>query len=153
MPQKTQLDKIESALFGNGREGLIAVTARIEEKLEDARGLADSANNAAERVGAEQAAGFYKTYQAISDLAKTVDTLALSVEAHHKTEHLSDITKANPSVSVFIEWVKNPKFFRDLIIVGTLSFVVLHLISTYVPNLWDWVMILLGLPKLIIPTG
>jgi hypothetical protein len=153
MPPRTQLDKIEGALYGNGREGIIAVVARIEEKLEDTRGLAESAIQAAEKVGTEQADGFLKTYKAINELTKTVEHLAVSVEAHHKTEHLSDIVKANPTVSVFVDWLKSPKFFRNFIIAGTLSFIALHIIATYFPIIWDWVFIFIGLPKLAIPLG
>jgi NAD/NADP transhydrogenase alpha subunit len=153
MAAKTQLDRIEGAIFGNGREGLIAVTARIEENIEEARGMAEASKTEAQGVRAEQAAGFQNVYLSIGALTRTVETLGLSVDAHHKTEHLSDVMKSTPALVVILDWMKNPKFIRDLIIGGVTSFIVLHVVSTYLPNVWDWAMLLLGLPKFVIPIG
>ena len=182
MAGKTQLDRIEGAIFGNGREGLIAVTARIEENIAEAKSLAEVATETNRLTAAALAETTEKTAQALSVTAKeTADALAklhahynerfdrldecndtfkavlaelsTSITAHEKTEHLADIIKVNPGLVVVTDAMKKPRFFLNVATFGALLFIFLHLVSTYIPNVWDWAMLLLGLPKFVIPTG
>jgi hypothetical protein len=134
MAQKTQLDRLESAIIGNGREGLIAQVARIDERSENIEKMSNRAIGAAEDVAKASEEGFIKTYQVINELTINVNKIASSVEAHHKTEHFSELLKK-----------------RSFYIIVVVGFVVLHLVATYTPNVWDFLMALLGLPHLIIP--
>ena len=136
MVAKTQLDRIEGAILGNGREGLLTRTARIEEQLKTVVDVAKENNAAALEADTRAMEHIERISTEISSLVVTVATLSVSVTAHHKTEHLSDL-------------MKKKSFWAGII--G--AFVVLHLLSTYVPNAWDWAMIMLGIPKLVIPIG
>ncbi len=151
MAALTQLDRIENAILGNGHEGLLTRTARIEENLETASKTALEAQESAKLMAQASEQGFSRVYETIDRLTTNVDSLSKSVEAHHKSEHLTDIIKANPTLTVITEAMKKPNFIRNVLIVIFISFITLHLIATYVPNVWDWIMAWLGLPKLVIP--
>jgi hypothetical protein len=169
MVAKTQLERIEGAIFGNGREGLIAVNARIEENIKAVKEEAENAKNEAvnaaqaaaraaeasktetEKVRKEQTEGFMHTDQKITILTEKVEKLADSVDAHHKTEHLSDIIKDNPSLKVITEWMKKPNFLISVAVFLMVVYVILHIIATYVPNVWNGIMLLIKLPSLSIP--
>lgn len=142
---KTQLDRIESALIGNGREGLIARTARMEEQLKVAVSAASDAKSEAEkaRATAEVLSDLLaeKHNELSSDISSihndvklSLVQLTASVTAHHNSTHLAEVMKKKSF------WVT---------IIG--AYVFLHLIATYVQNAWDWLMLMLGIPKLIIP--
>jgi hypothetical protein len=122
-----QLDRIEGALIGNGREGLIARTARIEEKLITAANLAQDAKTAAISAAEKTEVAFDRAAQEIGSLAKVVDRLGLSVEAHHNTEHLAAL-------------LKKPKFYLALVVL----FVIMHEVSTAlqfgIPALWQLIL-------------
>lgn len=113
---KEQLERIEVAINGNGHEGIKERLARIEENLEDVTGI--TKENAVE----------------IGKLAKIVEKVSVSMEAHHAKDHLSDL-------------IKKKGFWAVLAIV----FLVLHFVSTYIPNALDWGLRLIGLPALQIP--
>src|SRR4030042_4582364 len=140
-PYKDQVDRIEKALIGNGREGLIAQTARIEECQKATAELAKEARNAAGIAAVKASEAAEKADDAVTKAANTVNTLALTVNtisnaltAHTGTDHISVLMRK--------------KGFWTLIVLG---FITLHLLATYVPNLWDGLMVLLGIPKLILP--
>jgi len=79
-----QMTHIENALYGNGREGLISRTARIEEAL--AQGTANSVRNSA----------------GIEKLLEKTTELKACVDAHHKTLHLDTLMrKAKFWVTIF----------------------------------------------------
>jgi hypothetical protein len=126
---KEQLDKIEKALIGNGREGLIPRMARIEEKIETSTNLSKEAKESSEKASE-------KADHAIDELKIAVIKLEGIVTSHIKTEHLSALMKK--------------KEFWAFIVVG---YIALHFISTYIPNLWNIIATLVGLPKLEIPLG
>jgi len=150
MPTKTptknsQLDRIELAVIGKNGEGLLVRTARIEEKLN-----AVSTNAEVARMKAEEAVKvstttsevvidrtdrtIAKTGEMLQRLTISVVELTASVNTHHKTEHFSDLLKK--------------KTFYITIFLG---FIIMYTIATYVPNIWDGTMILLGIPKFILP--
>ena len=140
-PYKDQLDRIEKALIGNGREGLIAQTARIEESQKATTELAREARNAASiaAVKASDAAekaddAVEKAANVVTQLSYIVTTVNADLMRHVGTDHISVLIKK--------------KGFWTLIVLG---FITLHLLATYVPNLWDGLMILLGIPKLVLP--
>lgn len=150
---KSQLTRIEDGLFGNGHEGLLSRTARIEENLEAVSEAIAETEKSAQETSQVSEASFKNLYDLMTGISAIVDRLATSVEEHHKTEHLSDIVKANPVLKVITESMKDPHFARNVVIFGVVSFVVLHLVSTYIPNVWDWIMTILGLPHFIVPLG
>ena len=79
-----QMTHVENALYGNGREGLISRTARIETSLEAA--AANTARNS----------------EGITKLLTATEELKASIEVHHKSPHLSILmTKAKFWVAVF----------------------------------------------------
>ncbi len=130
MPPKTttqeQLDRIENAILGNGREGLLARTARIEEKLEATIKLAEETKD-------ESGATIIRIEESIEKVTGLVNELTSSVKSHHETIHLSNLLKK--------------KEFWVIVFVG---YIALHMISTYVPSLWNLIAASLGLTKLTI---
>jgi len=135
MPAKnvthSQLDRIEGALIGNGREGLLARTARIEEQIKAARELAGDAKTAAVEAAEEARTTSKEAIDAIHKVAIDVTAIGVAVTAHHKQKHLADL-------------LKEPKFYAILIV----AYITLHSISTYAPSAWAWLMKLVGLPTL-----
>ena len=131
-----QLDRIEAAILGNGHEGLIARTARIEENLETVAAAANGAKDAAERANEKAEISAEDSKVVLHKVELSVARLEATVVNHISTDHLSTLMKK--------------KEFWAAIIIG---FIALHIISTYIPNLWDWIAVLLGLPKLIVPLG
>lgn len=136
-----QLDRIESAILGNGHEGLIARTARIEEQTKSIDEKVDAAAQAAKeaKLAASDAAvaaneAVTKAAESITDLASVVKQLDFSVQAHHNTDHLSTL-------------IRKKEFWAALVVI----YIILHVVATYVPNVWDGIMTLVGLPKLILP--
>jgi hypothetical protein len=136
-----QLDRIESAIIGNGHEGLLARTARIEErttsideKVDSVELLAKEAKIAAETTAKEANEAVSKAAKSVSDLATVVAQLDNAVVQHHNTEHLSKL-------------VKKKEFWAILFV----AYIGLHVLATYVPNIWDWLAVLLGVPKLVLP--
>lgn len=133
MPSSTekskQLDRIENAILGNGKEGLLARTARIEENLDATTCLAKEVKESAEK-SAE------KTDEAIGELKMSILKLENTIRTHIGTDHLSELMKK--------------KEFWSIIILG---FITLHIIATYLPNLWNLIVMIVGLPKLVIPTS
>jgi len=129
-----QLDRIEAAIIGNGQEGLLARTARIEEKLKTAADLAEGAKVAAEEAAEKADTAVTRAANAVNLLTQTVTKLEGMLSSHIGTDHLSVLMRK--------------KSFWTLIIIGYVS---LHLIATYVPNLWDTIVIFLGIPKLVLP--
>lgn len=138
MPAKssalTQLDRIENAIVGNGQEGLLARTARIEERLNTVDELAEETKKANEDAVEKVEDDIKNAMHLINQLTINVTKLEGALATHVGTDHLSVLMKK--------------KQFWALIIIGFIS---LHLIATYVPNVWDWIMILIGVPKLIVP--
>ena len=138
MPTPTQtskqLDRIENAIIGNGHEGLLARTARIEEKLvaaaEDRQEIKEKTNEALDRTSETLS----ETTKTLNEITNNFVKLEAIVKTHIGTDHLSVLMRK--------------KQFWALIIFG---FVVLHLLSTYVPNIWDWLVVIVGLPHLVIP--
>ena len=131
-----QLDRIESAILGNGHEGLIARTARIEENLETVGEAAKGAKEAAERANEKAEISAEDSKAVMHKLELGMTKLESTVINHIGTDHLSVLMKK--------------KQFWAIVIFGFIS---LHLIATYVPNVWDWIVVLLGIPKLVIPIG
>ena len=129
-----QLDRIENAIIGNGHEGLLARTARIEENIESISKDVGEAKEIARNSSKKSEEMCAKTMDAVDSLALNLTELKKDVGYHHATEHLATL-------------VKKKEFW--MIVIAT--FVTLHLISTYVPNAWDWVVRLVGLPSLLIP--
>jgi hypothetical protein len=129
-----KLERIEAAILGNGHEGLMVRTARIEEKVTSIADKADEASkNAILAADKAQVAGD-KAEELVSRLAIEVTEIGDALKSHLGTDHLSSLMRQ--------------KGFWVLIVLGFIS---LHLIATYVPNMWDFAMGLLGIPKLIIP--
>ena len=112
----SQLDRIERAIYGNGREGLQGRAARIEEHIEFI--TENSKRNS----------------EGISQLLQATAALKFSVDTHHAAFHLNAM-------------LPKPKFW--MAICG--AFVVMHLISTYVPNVFNFVMALRGAPTIKLP--
>ena len=131
-----QLDRIEAAILGNGHEGLIARTARIEENLETVAAAANGAKEAAERANEKAEISAEDSKAVMRKVELSITKLEATVASHISTDHLSVLMKK--------------KEFWAAIIIG---FIALHIVSTYIPNLWDWIAVLLGLPKLIVPLG
>lgn len=145
---KGQLDRVEAAILGNGHEGLLVRQARMEETItaikddiKDVAAKAVDANEAALSAGQEAIKKFQEASVALNDLGKDVkgfgtkvDDLAKEVKAHTDSIHLAKL-------------LKDRKFWAA--IVG--GYIVLHLIATYIPNFWDWIMLLVGLPKWMVP--
>ena len=129
-----QLDRIEAAILGNGHEGLIARTARIEEKLETTAEDVIEAKDAAANAANKAKEAFEKTTEITTKLMTSIIQLEESVKTHHASEHLSTLVKK--------------KQFWTVIIVG---YIVLHILATYVPNVWDWLVVLVGVPRLSLP--
>ena len=129
-----QLDRIENAIIGNGHEGLLARTARIEEKLIAAAIAAEEAKKAALETSEKSEKEIGKMASATRDLAESVIKLETAVEAHVKMDHLTEMIRK--------------KEFWAVIVVG---FIFLHIVSTYVPSVWDWIMTMVGLPSLSLP--
>lgn len=126
-PYSDQLDRIENAIIGNGREGLLGRTARIEERLNTVDDLVEEAKKTAETE--------------ISELKKLMHQLEINVielggalKTHIGTDHLSVL-------------MRKKQFWAVIVVL----FITLHIIATYIPNLWDAIMMLVGLPKLVIP--
>ena len=144
MPPKTstaQLDRLEQAILGNGHEGLLVRTARIEESLialrDDVKVLNDSAvinMEEAEASRKESMERFEQSASSLRELVGTVKTLAVKVDIHHSTQHLAEL-------------LKKPKFYAFIFF----GFIVLHIVSTYVPGVLDFGLALVGLPKLPVP--
>lgn len=143
--KSNQLDRIEAAIIGDGKEGLLGRTARIEEKLIAVAKSADIAQSKADEVARITAAvaeavtektdrTISKTEDLLNALTISVVKLTASVEEHHKTEHFSDLLKK-----------------RSFYLTIFFGFIIMHFIATYVPNLWDGAMYLIGVPKLVIP--
>jgi len=132
-PYGKQLDRIEAAL-GNGDDSLIIRTARIEEKIIMAAAIAEDAKVAAIKAAEKADQASTRAADAVYQLAITVKGLEGMLGTHLGTDHLSVLMKK--------------KSFWMLIILGFIS---LHLIATYVPNMWDGLMLLVGLPKLQLP--
>lgn len=129
-----QLDRIEAAVLGNGHEGLLARTARIEEKLITSAQLAADAKEAAEIAAREARETVVRALDSSNALSLNVVSMNELLKAHLGTDHLSQLMKK--------------KSFWVLIVI---IFITLHLVSTYVPNLWDALMLYMGIPKLVIP--
>jgi len=141
MEHKEQLDRIEDtvdkagkAIFGNGSEGLIARTARIEERLISAAENSVEAKEISKDLSEKTDKNLSKLTDNLTSLTQNVIRLTDSVNIHHGTEHLSELMKK--------------KSFWLLIFIGLIA---MHMIATYVPNVWDGAMMLLGLPKLVLP--
>ena len=132
--EKTQLGRIEDALYGNGKEGLLVRVARIETAQTDAKDAAMKAQISAERSVDSVELLSSKALQAVNNLVVKQTEMNALVKMHIETEHLSGLIKK--------------KEFWVLIVIG---FVVLHTIVTYLPGGWDWLIALLGLPQLHIP--
>ncbi len=131
---KSQLDRIEGALIGNGREGLLARTARIEERLEATAESTNAAKDAADLAARKADEASMRALNSANALAVNVEKMNDLLVKHVEMAHLASMMKKKSFwVSIFM------------------GFVILHLVSTYMPNLWDAVMIFLGIPKLIIP--
>lgn len=122
-----QLDRIENAIIGNGTEGLLARTARIEERLVSAASEAEDAKTTALETAKTASSAIERAEVQIMELTS-------AVKSHVGTDHLSVM-------------MKKKEFWAIIFIL----YVALHLIATYVPNVWDWIMVLLGIPKLLIP--
>jgi KaiC/GvpD/RAD55 family RecA-like ATPase len=120
---KALLTSIQDTLNGNGHEGMKSRMARIEENIESTSQVT--------RSNAEQLSALILV---VTKLELTVAALDKSVTAHHKDKHFKDLLAQ--------------KSFWAYLISG---FIALHIISTYVPFAWDWVMRLVGLPALVIP--
>jgi hypothetical protein len=145
MPAKTQLSRIEDGLFGNGHEGLLSRTARMEENIKHIgddvivnSALADAANKKAIATAEAALQKFDEHAILLSKMDGHITNLTTSVDTHHKSLHLLDV-------------LKKPKFYWSVVTIYLVSFIILHLIATYVPDVWDWLMKLFGLPGLIIP--
>jgi hypothetical protein len=136
MPTKTQLDRIESAIIGNGHEGLLARTARIEEQQKVSAIAIEQAKIAADKAAEKAEETAIKALDSANTLSINVTRMNEALITHMGTDHLSVLIKK--------------KSFWTLIIVG---YIALHIVSTYVPSLWDWWMLFLGIPKLVIPLG
>jgi len=142
MPPKSttnqQLERIENAIIGNGREGLLDRTARIEENLKTTQEQVEDAKLAAIRAEEKTDTAIAKVLENVSTLAVNMVTMTNTLTTHLGTDHLSVLMKK--------------KHFWVLLVSG---FILLHIISEYVPGLWDAGMMFLGLPKLIIsiPSG
>ncbi|OGO12747.1 MAG: hypothetical protein A2Y53_04950 [Chloroflexi bacterium RBG_16_47_49] len=132
-PYKEQLNRIEAAL-GFGDDSLAIRTARIEENLKTAAGLASDAKNAADRAAEKADLAVTRAADTVHLLALTVTRLEGTLGSHIGTDHLSVLMKK--------------KSFWMLIVLGFIS---LHLISTYVPSIWDGIVLMLGIPKLLLP--
>jgi Cu/Ag efflux pump CusA len=131
-----QLDRIEAAIIGNGHEGLLARTARIEEALKAVNSSAVEANEAAEKAAEKAENAATRAADAVNKLALSVTELQSVTKTHLGTDHLSVMMKK--------------KEFWAVIVIG---YIALHVIATYVPNVWDWIAVLLGIPKLVLPIG
>ena len=70
----------------------------------------------------------------VEEAVKVIPALKTSVELHHAEPHLWII-------------VKDPRFWA--VVVG--GFIILHFVSTYIPNIWNVIMLTLGLPGFVIP--
>ena len=132
--ESTQLDRIEDAILGNGREGLLDRTARIEEKVITIDESATEAKTLATEYAKKSGEAVEKVANSVGELSTTVSRLTDTMVQHIGTDHSSVLIRK--------------KAFWMLIVVGFIS---LHLVSTYVPNVWDALMVFLGLPKLVIP--
>jgi hypothetical protein len=77
-----QLERIEKAIIGNGHEGLIARTARIEENVDS---VMESNDEAIKKLNIAASA--------LSSLTTDLRLLTQSVFEHHKAEHFSDLIK------------------------------------------------------------
>lgn len=130
----TQLDRIEAAIIGNGREGLLGRTARIEEKLVVQTSIATEAKITAELACASADRAARDAEKNISVLAISINKLTEVVDAHHKKEHFSELIKK-----------------KSFLVSVALVVIVLQLITMYLPNLWDAIVITLGAPHLTIP--
>ena len=96
-PSSTQLDRLEQAILGNGHEGLLVRTARIEESLiglkDDIKVIYDSSVITSEEVETsrkESMERFEQSATSLRELVGTVKTLAIKVDIHHSTQHLAD---------------------------------------------------------------
>lgn len=70
----------------------------------------------------------------VTKLIEAAAKLDASVEAHHAKDHLSDLSRK--------------KSFWALIIMG---FIALHFVSTYIPDMLNFLLTLVGLPHLPAP--
>jgi len=132
--EKSQLDRIEDAISGNGREGLLDRTARIEERIVSIACLAEDAKNSSIEAAVKSEAAVTKVAETVQTLAISATKLSEALATHLGTDHLSTLIRK--------------KSFWMLIVVG---YIALHLVSTEVPSLWDALMVFLNLPKLAIP--
>jgi hypothetical protein len=129
-----QLDRIEKAILGNGREGLIARTARIEEKLEVAREAREEIIKTTETTTSANRKAIKDVSDKVTEVSINVIKLEEAVKAHINTDHLSVM-------------MKKKSFWMALF----LMLIAVNLMALYVPNLWDFIMRILGIPKLIVP--
>jgi seryl-tRNA synthetase len=151
-----QLDRIEDAIIGNGHEGLLARTARIEEKLTSivkaqddaaeereeikitalatASAVAVKAEETAEALSKKVEEEIKNSSNLINDLTMSLMKLGNLLEAHLKTDHLS-------------EMIKKKSFWIVVIVI----LMAMNVIALYVPNIWDFIVKMLGIPKLTIP--
>jgi hypothetical protein len=72
--------------------------------------------------------------EALNEATKDLPAMKISVEKHHAEPHLWG-------------WMRSGKFWAT--IVG--GYVALHLLATYVPNIWNGIVIALGWPQLVVP--
>jgi hypothetical protein len=117
-----QLEHVIKVVDGNG-EGLRSRTARIEENIKATTDLTRQTAENVEKISTQ-----------ITAFALDMQALGISVKEHHATDHFAGL-------------IKKPKFWA--VVVG--GFIALHLISTYLPNVWNLVATLLGYPYLNLP--
>jgi chromosome segregation ATPase len=139
---KEQLDRIEKAIIGNGNEGLLARTARIEERLENAAKSRTEIKEEQKKLVTNNQEAIENTNSAIRKIETSVNEICMNynnlqttLEMHLATEHIAKL-------------IKRKSFWIG--IVATL--IVVNLIALYLPNIWDIIIRMLGLPGLIIPT-
>jgi hypothetical protein len=129
-----QLDRIEKALIGNGQRGLLDRVARNEENISEIKQDVGGVKTDALQEKLRSDSAIAKLADSVNLLTINIDRLGTTVTSHLGTDHLSVLMKK--------------KSFWVLIAVGMIA---LHMIATYVPNVWDGAMLLLGLPKLQLP--
>jgi restriction endonuclease Mrr len=111
--QQSQIDRIEKHLVGNGREGLLAQTARIEQKVISVEASALDAKIVALETKEMAEARLDELLTKLTILVNDTVVLTKSVDEHHKSEHFADM-------------IKKPKF-----LLGFLAFfIVAHEVAT-----------------------
>lgn len=132
--EKSQLDRLEAAILGNGHEGLLVRVARMEATQIAAKEAAEAAKEASERSFDSAESTASKALQAVNNLVIKTTEMNSLVRSHIETEHFSEMMKK--------------KEFWVIVVIG---FIILHTIASYLPGGWDWLISLLGLPQLHIP--